>query len=531
MEHRVKPEHLPEFIFNLPELQYPARLNCAAEFLDAALARGWRRRIALRTPEHACTYESLLAQANRIAHVLTGEMGLLPGQRVLLCGARDPMMAACWFAILRAGGVAVPVSPQVPVQELAQIVAKAGVTHALCDRRMAATLLAASSSCPPLRGTRFWNDDDPAALDALAARQPAVFEARETSADDLAMILFTEGASGPPRGTMHVHRDLLAACDLFPRSCLMLDAGDLVAGTLPLTSAAGLVLCLLAPLRHGACAMLIEAASPLKCLGAAQATGATVFVAGPADYARLLTGTGRNGFAAFSRCVSTGAVLPDAVRTAFRRAAGKEIIDGLGSTAMLGIYASHNPASSRRNAIGQAVPGYRVMVVDSGGFPCTEGQVGQLAVIGPTGMRYLDDELQKDAVAADGPAQRWNLTGDAGAMDEDGYIYLQSRLAERIYAGGFAIVAPEVEVALEAHPAVAQAAVTSAQDADGSRFVTAFVVLQPGLKKSASLVRMLQTHVQALIAPYKCPQAIEFVKTLPRTSAGRLQRYKLESHS
>ncbi len=514
----------PELVFELPELRYPPRLNCAAELLDKIVTRGHGHRVAVRTCDGECTYTQLLAQANRLAHVLVREMGLKPGNRVLLRGPNNPMMAACWFAVMKAGGICVATMPLLRARELTDIVTKAEVTHALCDKRLEAELKAALPACPTLEAIKYWYDDAPDSLDTLAPRQPATFDNVATAADDVALIAFTSGTTGKPKGTMHFHRDVIAMCDAFPRSCLKVTRDDVFCGTPPLAFTFGLGGLLCFPMRYGASTVLVERLAPETLLETVQRFRATVLFTAPTMY-RQIAGLARNyDLGSLTRCVSAGEALPDATRQLFREATGIEIIDGIGSTEMIHIFISHTPERVRRGATGYAIPGYRATVLDEDGNPCPPGVVGRLAVKGPTGCRYLADARQKDYVR-----NGWNLTGDAYARDADGYFFYQARTDDMIVSAGYNIAGPEVEGALLAHPAVAECGVVGAPDEARGTIVKAFVVLRPGFEPGDQIRKALQDHVKNTIAPYKYPRVIEFRESLPRTETGKLQRFKLRS--
>ncbi len=514
----------PEFLLERPEFRYPARMNCATELLDKMVSKGFGHRPVIRASDGSCTYTELYAQANRIANVLTREMGLKPGNRVLLRGPNSPMMAACWFAVMKAGGVCVATMPLLRAKELTDIVKKAEISHALCDKRLAAELEAARAGCPTLKAVKYWHDDAPESIDALCARQPQTFSNVDTATEDVALIAFTSGTTGKPKGTMHFHRDVIAMCDAFPRSCLGATKDDVFCGTPPLAFTFGLGGLLAFPMRVGACTVLMEKATPETLLETIQREKASVCFTAPIMY-RAMAGLAKGyDLKSLKKCVSAGEALPDATRELFRGATGIEIIDGIGSTEMIHIFISHTPERVRRGATGYALPGYRATVLDEEGKPCKPGEIGRLAVKGPTGCRYLADERQKDYVQ-----NGWNVTGDAYSMDADGYFFYQARTDDMIVSAGYNIAGPEVEGALLAHPAVAECGVVGAEDPERGTIVKAYVVLKPEARGADALVKELQEHVKNSIAPYKYPRAIEFVDTLPRTETGKLQRFKLRT--
>ena len=514
----------PEFLLERPEFRYPPRMNCATELLDKMVSRGFGHRPVIRAPEGGCTYTELYAQANRIANVLVRDMDLKPGNRVLLRGPNNPMMAACWFAVMKAGGICVATMPLLRAKELTDIVTQAEVSHALCDKRLAAELEAALPACPTLKGVKYWFDDAPASLDARCARAPQVFANVDTAAEDVALIAFTSGTTGKPKGTMHFHRDVIAMCDAFPRSCLGTTKDDIFCGTPPLAFTFGLGGLLAFPMRVGASTVLVEKLSPEGLLQTVQKFQATVCFSAPTMY-RAMAGLAKGyDLRSLKKCVSAGEALPDATRQLFKQATGIEIIDGIGSTELIHMFISHTPERVRRGATGYAIPGYRATVLDDEGNLCKPGVVGRLAVKGPTGCRYLADERQKHYVQ-----NGWNVTGDAYSMDADGYFFYQARTDDMIISAGYNIAGPEVEGALLAHPAVAECGVVGAPDAERGTIVKAFVVLKPGSDASEAMAKQLQEHVKNAIAPYKYPRAIEFVDALPRTETGKLQRFKLRT--
>jgi len=369
---------------------------------------------------------------------------------------------------------------------------------------------------------RAWYDDAPDSLEALASRQPDRFRAVDTAADDVALIAFTSGTTGKPKGTMHFHRDLVAMCDCFPRSCAGTRADDIFCGTPPIAFTFGLGGLLTFPLRVGASTVMTEKLTPQTLLETIANYRVTVCFTAPTMYRALAPLVKGYDISSLRLCVSAGEALPDATRQLFKQASGIEIIDGIGSTEMTHIFISHTPGRVRRGATGYAIPGYRATVLDDNNRPCPPGVVGRLAVKGPTGCRYLADERQKNYVV-DG----WNVTGDAYSMDADGYFFYHARADDLIISAGYNIAAPEVEGALLEHPAVNECAVVGWPDEERGMIVKAFVVLKGGHAGDEAMIAALQEHVKNTVAPYKYPRAIEFTDALPRTETGKLQRFKL----
>jgi 2-aminobenzoate-CoA ligase len=517
----------PDLIFELPELRYPERMNCATELLDRAADRGWAERTALATPDGVrWSYGDLLAEANRIAHVLVDDLRLVPGNRVLLRGPNSPAMAACWFAVVKAGGIAVGTMSLLRARELTEIVTKAQISHALCDARLADELMLARASCPTLREVAFFASDADDGLEARARGKSAEFANVDTAADDTALIAFTSGTTGKPKGTMHFHRDVMAACDCWPRTTLRAGPDDVFTGSPPLAFTFGLGGLLLFPMRVGAATLLVERPAPEALLGVVAEHRATVLFTAPTSYRAMAPKAGEHDLGSLRKCVSAGEVLPAATRRQWKDATGIEIIDGIGSTELLHIFISHDEEHARPGATGRAVPGYRACVMDDAGRPLPSGQVGHLAVKGPTGCRYLADPRQANYVK-DG----WNYTGDAYLVDEDGYFVYQARTDDMIVSAGYNIAGPEVESALLDHPAVAECGVVGVDDPERGQIVKAFVVLKEGRRGDAAMTAELQDFVKRTIAPYKYPRAVDYLPKLPRTETGKLQRFRLRAMS
>ncbi|OGA22161.1 MAG: 2-aminobenzoate-CoA ligase [Betaproteobacteria bacterium RIFCSPLOWO2_02_FULL_65_24] len=515
-------EQWPDLVFDLPELRFPAQVNCGAALLDSVVASGRGERIALRTREGQCTYLQLACQANRIANVLVEDMGLEPGNRVLLPAPNGPMLTASLFAVWKAGGVAVPTMPLLRSRELAQVIRKARVTHALCDRRLAVELEGARATCPTLAQVKYFRDDAPDSLEPVASRKSHHFKNVATAGDDVALIAFTSGTSGIPKGTMHFHRDMLAVCECFPKSMLQHTGDDIVAGTPALAFTYGFSGLFLFPARYGACAVLTEQYTPETLLETVQRFGVTVIYSVPTFYRAMAPIASNYDLSSLRACVSAGEPLPVPTRNAWEQATGVKIIDGIGSSEMSFIYISAAGDDIRPGATGKPIPGYRAAVFDEAGDPAPAGTVGRLAIKGPTGCRYLADERQKSYVH-----NGWNFTGDAYLVDPDGYYFYQARVDDMIISAGYNIAGPEVESALLAHPAVAECGVVGWPDEERGQIVKAFVVLKLGYQRTDALAAELQDHVKRSIAPYKYPRAVEFMNALPRTETGKLQRFKL----
>jgi 2-aminobenzoate-CoA ligase len=523
-EHLPPREQQPEYLFDLPELDFPQQLNCATELLDRAVAEGRGERLCIQAPGLRWTYAELAERANRIANVLAHDMGLQSGNRVLLRAPNNPMLAACWFGVVKAGGIAVGSMPLLRAKELKQIIDKAQISHALCDLRLADEMKAAAAQCPQLRALRLFNDDSADGLEAAMAAQPSTFDNIDTAADDPCLMAFTSGTTGAPKATVHFHRDVMAACACWPPHVLRPKPDDVFIGSPPLAFTFGLGGLLLFPMSVGASTVLVEKVGPADLIDAAVKFGATLMFTAPTSYRAIAMSLQGQPWPApkLRKCVSAGEALPAATRKLWFDVSGVQIIDGIGSTEMLHIFISADEHDARPGATGKVVPGYAACVVDDEGRPLPPGEVGQLAVKGPTGCRYLDDARQTAYVKGG-----WNHTGDAYVVDEDGYFHYQSRTDDMIISAGYNIAGPEVEDALLSHPDVAECGVIGVADDERGQIVKAFVVLKPHAQMSDALAKALQDHVKQSIAPYKYPRAIEFTTKLPRTETGKLQRFRL----
>jgi 2-aminobenzoate-CoA ligase len=513
----------PDLRFDLPELRYPERLNCGEALLDATVARYGPDRPCLRTPAGTWTYGDLLRRANQAAQVFTADFGLVPGNRVLLRGPNNPWLVAAWFGVLKAGGVAVTTMPLLRAREITALTDLTRPGLAVCDQRFASELAAAAPGLP----TVFYGGTGPHDLaggelaDRCASRDGS-FRAVATAADDIALLAPTSGTTGKPKATMHFHRDVLAIADTFGRHVLAAGPDDVFAGTPPLGFTFGLGGLVVFPLSVGACALLLERASPDELADAIAEHGVTALFTAPTMY-RALLATGKTGaLNGLRRPVSAGEHLPVAVWEDFHRATDVKIIDGIGATELLHIFISAVGDAIRPGATGLVVPGYQAAVLGDDGKPAPDGTPGRLAVKGPTGCRYLADERQRSYVL-----NGWNLTGDTYVRDGDGYYWYQARTDDMIITSGYNIAGPEVEQALLGHPDVLEVGVVGAPDPERGTIVKAYVVLRDGVAAGPAKAAELQAFTKQVIAPYKYPRAVEFIGALPRTESGKVQRYRL----
>jgi len=512
------PELWPRLHFDLPELRYPERLNCATVLLDDAVAEGDGARAAILTEAGPVSYRELLARANRIANMLC-EIGVVPGNRVLLRGFNGAELFACWLAVMKAGAIAVTTMPMLRAPELTAIIGKSRPAAALCDHRLLAELGAAREAAGGVDQIVCWGNGD---LERRTADAPDRYANVDTAGEDVCLLAFTSGTTGEPKACVHFHRDVLAMADVVARYLLRTRPDDVYTGSPPLGFTFGLGALLVFPLRFRAAVAPVEAPTPAALLAAVERFGATCLFTAPFAYRALLAELDGRDIRSLRQCVSAGEFLPKAVSDAWHERTGIRIIDGIGATEMIHIFISAAGSEIRPGATGKPLPGYRACVLDEEGKPLAGAGTGRLAVTGPTGCRYLDDERQRDYVQ-----QGWNVTGDLYRIDADGYFWFVSRADDMIVSAGYNIAGPEVEWALLAHPAVRECAVVGAPDAERGTVVKAFVVPQPGRAPDDAMVRELQDFVKQRIAPYKYPRLIEFRETLPKTATGKLQRKAL----
>lgn len=507
----------PELTFTLPDLQFPQTYN-ASSILDRAIANGFGANNAVLFGATPLTYDALLEEASRIAHVLTHDFGLVPGNRVLIHASNTRLSIAVWWGVFRAGGVAVGTMPMLRPHELAVILNKAQVSHAIVDAHRVTELEQARADAPRLQhiiGTD--------ALERRMMQAPNAFPAVPTAADDAALIAFTSGTTGTPKGCVHFHRDIAAMAETFSRRVLQPAPNDVFIGTPPLAFTFGLGAGVIFPASAGAATIICDKPGFDVLADTIARHNATTLFTSPTGY-RALMKQDLSKLASLRTCVSAGEHLPRATSDQWFERTGVRIIDGIGSTEMIHIFVSARGDDIRPGATGKAVPGYEATLLGDDDQPFAGEGEGRLAIKGPTGCRYLADERQRNYVI-----NGWNVTGDIYRRDQDGYFWYMARADDMIISSGYNIGAPEVENALLTHDAVAECAVVGAPDAERGHIVKAFVVLKPGVEASETTARALQDHVKQAIAPYKYPRAVEFVAELPKTHTGKVQRFRLRS--
>ncbi|EKF19090.1 AMP-binding protein [Nitratireductor pacificus] len=513
----------PDFL--LDGFDYPEYLNAGVELSDRMVERGFGDHVALIGNGRRRTYKELADWTSRLAHALVEDYGVKPGNRILIRSANNPAMVACWLAATKAGAVVVNTMPMLRAGELAKIVDKAEIGLALCDTRIKDELVACAKESKFLKqvvgfdGTANFD----AELDRVALDKPVRFEAVKTGRDDVALLGFTSGTTGTPKATMHFHRDLLIIADAYAKEVLQVTPDDVFVGSPPLAFTFGLGGLAIFPLRFGAAATLLESATPPNMIEIIEKYRATVSFTAPTAYRAMMAAMDEGADLSSLRvAVSAGETLPGPVFEEWTKKTGKPILDGIGATEMLHIFISNRFDDMHPATTGRPVTGYEARIVDQDMNELPRGEVGRLAVRGPTGCRYLADERQKDYVRGG-----WNLTGDSFFQDEDGHLHFAARSDDMIVSAGYNIAGPEVEAALLSHADVVECAVIGAASEERGQIVEAYVVLAKGVAPDAASVKRLQDHVKAVIAPYKYPRSVRFIDALPKTQTGKIQRFRL----
>ena len=519
----------PELLLERPEFQYPERLNVGVELTDKMVERGFGDHTALIGNGRRRTYKELADWSNRLAHALTENYGVKPGHRVLIRSGNNPALVAAWLAASKAGAVVVNTMPLLRAGELGKIVDKAEIKLALTDSRIADELVACAKDSKFLKQVVSFDgtSNHDAELDRIALDKEVRFEAVPTGRDDVALLGFTSGTTGEPKATAHFHRDLLIIADGYAREVLDVTPADVFVGSPPLAFTFGLGGLAIFPLRFGATATLLENASPANMIQIIETYKATICFTAPTAYRAMMAAMDKGAdLSSLRLAVSAGETLPGPVFDEWTRKTGKPILDGIGSTEMLHIFITNRVGDAHAGATGRPVAGYEAKIVDDAMNEVPRGELGQLAVRGPTGCRYLADRRQKNYVRGG-----WNLPGDTFMQDAQGLFHFVARADDMIISGGYNIAGPEVEAALLTHADVAECAVVSAPDEERGAIVAAYVVLKAGVPRGVDSVKRLQDHVKATIAPYKYPRAVHFIDALPKTQTGKIQRFRLRQQS
>ena len=514
------PELQPDYIFeNLPQFQHPEILNCVERLLDFHIKNGHGNATCIQTFEEKWTYNDLYEKANQIAHVLIDDLGLKSGNRVLIRSANNPMMVACWYAVLKAGGIVVATMPLLRSKELTTIIDCAEISHVLCDSSLSEEMELVDS--PFLRNSCYFRNSE---LEDLMQSKPKTFNNYHTKSDSVAIIGFTSGTTGLPKMTAHYHKDILNICEAFPPYSLQPTSSDVFTGSPPLGFTFGLGGLVLFPMYFGASTFLIEKPTPDLLLQAIQDYKVTVCFTAPTAWRIITTKVKEYDISSLRKCVSAGETLPLKVWEDWYNATGLKIIDGIGATEMLHIFISSNEENMKPGSTGVAVTGYEAKIIDLEGNEVPRNTPGRLAVRGITGCKYLNREEKQLEYVENG----WNLTGDIFRQDEDGYFWFVARGDDMIISSGYNIAAIEVESVLLTHEEILECAVVGLPDEERGMLVCAHIVLKEKHKATDELAKAIQLWFKEVAAPYKYPRVINFMENLPKTETGKIQRFKLK---
>lgn len=513
----------PNYLLDLPQFQYAEMGNCVERFLDFHIQNGKGNAICIRTFTETWTYNDLYEKSNQIAHVLVDDLGLQSGNRVLLRSTNNPMMVACWFAIIKAGGIAVATMPLLRSKELTTIIDCAEISHAICDSDLAEEIDLVKSDY--LKKINFyWNSPEASGLEKLMTSKPKTFQNYHSKADSVALIGFTSGTTGLPKMTAHFHRDVLNICEAFPQYALQPNSNDIFTGSPPIGFTFGLGGLVLFPMYYGASTFLIEKPSPDLLLEAIQNHKVTICFTAPTAWRVITTKVKDFDISSLRKCVSAGENLPLKVWQDWYDVTGLKIIDGIGATEMLHIFISSSEENMKPGATGKVITGYEAKIIDANGNEVPRNENGRLAVRGITGCKYLNrEEKQRDYVQ-----NGWNITGDIFQQDEDDYFWFVARGDDMIISSGYNIAAIEVESVLLTHEDILECAVVGLPDIERGMLVCAHIVLKENTKATDELKLAIQHWFKQVAAPYKYPRILHFVDSLPKTETGKIQRFKLK---
>jgi 2-aminobenzoate-CoA ligase len=514
----------PEYIFGHPEFEMPEDLNCAERLLDIHIKEGRGNATAIQTFDTKWTFKDLYEKSNQIAHVLIDDMGLVSGNRVLIRSANNPMMVACWFGVIKAGGIVVATMPLLREKELSIMTECAEISHALCDYRLEEEMAHVKSPFLKQIITFDGSESTTSKLEVLMHNKPKTFGNFPSKAESLCLIGFTSGTTGKPKMTSHYHKDILLICEAFPKYSLQPTTDDVFTGSPPLGFTFGLGGLVLFPFYYGASTFLIEKPTPELLLQAIQDYKVSICFTAPTAWRIITTKVNDYDISSLRKCVSAGETLPLKVWQDWHDATGLKIIDGIGSTEILHIFISSHEENMKPGATGLPVRGYEAKIIDNEGNELAANEPGRLAVRGITGCKYLNREDKQKEYVENG----WNITGDIFKKDEDGYYWFVARGDEMIISSGYNIGATEVESVLLLHPDVAECAVVGLPDEERGMVVCANIVLKDATKANDSLVKSIQDWFKENAAPYKYPRIIKFTDALPKTETGKIQRFKLK---
>jgi benzoate-CoA ligase len=506
--------------------------NAAADLIERNLAAGRGAKTAFIDDCGSCSYAAIAERASRFANLMP-RLGIQPEQRILLCLYDTIDFPTAFLGAIKAGVVPVAVNTQLTPDEFAFMLAdsraRAVVVSTAAAPAIAAALSQLSGPRPQLIASGSEAKDG--SLAALLAAAPVASQTAPTHPDEPCFWLYSSGSTGRPKGTVHIHSSLLPTAELYGIPVLGIAESDVVFSAAKLFFAYGLGNALTFPMAVGATSVLMaERPTPAAVSRILREHRPTVFYGVPTLYNAMLASPNlpRREELALHRCVSAGEPLPREIGRRWSERIGVDILDGIGSTEMLHIFLSNRPGEVRYGTTGKPIPGYELKILDEGERPVRRGEIGDLLVSGPTSAAGYWNNRERCRATFLG---RWTRTGDKYFEDEDGYYVYCGRSDDMMKVSGMYVSPAEVEAALVTHQDVLEAAVVGAADEDGLVKPKAFVVVKPGVAADEELGRILQTHAQTMLAPYKCPRWVAFLDDLPKTATGKIQRFKLREQT
>ena len=519
----------PHFDYSAEHLrEYPDFINAAESLIDDAIQEGYGEKVALIFEDSKWTYAQLQEKASQIAHVLVDDYGLVAGNRVLLRSPNNPMLAACWLGVLKAGGICVASMALLRAKELAFIGNHVKIDFALCDIELSEELELALPQISSIRRVGYFtalgeHSHTQANLDAELKGKSPFFPAVKTAADDIALVTFTSGTTGNPKAVAQFHRNIIATCDSVPL-IYTVEPDDVVCAASSMAFTYGLSSLLLYPLYYRATAIIVTKPTSEAILSAVEKYRANSLFAVPTLYNAMLDELDKYDVSSLTKCSSAGENIKLTLWEAWQEKTGIQIVNGIGATEFMSHFLSDSLDVDKPTSCGKAIPGYKVAILDDAGNELPPGNRGMIAVKGPTGCLYLNDPDRQRIYVRNG----WNITNDVFELDEDGYFWFVDRADDLIVSSGYNISPQEVEIAVMEHPEVREAAVVGVPDTKRGNVAMACVVLQQGCEPSETLAKSIQSFVKERVAPYKYPRILEFYSDLPRTGTGKLQRFKIK---
>lgn len=519
-----------ERIYTTADFNYADSLNAGVELLDANIKRGFGDRPAIFYKDKRLTYSELAEITGKMGNALR-KLGVKKGDRILLRFPNNPTAVALWLATLRIGAIAVMVMPMLRARELSYRTNDAECSLVLCDGASIDEVRKAETAMDTVTKVLICDgkDDVYESFEDHWMKESSDCPEEKTSRYDIALIGYTSGSTGDPKGTVHFHDDVLAIADGYAKNTLHPSENDIFSGHPSLSFTFGLGGLLVFPFRFGSAVALLDQFTPENMLKTLVNYKCTIGFCAPTCYNMMmrLDEKGEYDLSNLRLGVSAGETLPKIVYDKWKAKYGIDLLDGIGSTEMLHIFVTNTPGDVKGGATGKAVPGYAAKIVDDNGTELPPNTPGLLAIKGPTGCRYLKKPERQAGYVKDG----WNIPGDVFLQDTDGWFYYQCRNDDLIITGGYNVSPPELEAVINEHEAVKESAVVPKPDELRGQIVKAYIVLAPGHTGSEALIKDIQDFVKRELAPYKYPREIEFIEALPRTDTGKVQRFVLRDRA